>query len=163
MSDEERPEELPKTPAERDYDEDYSSATHYYGEPTSLDQAHDETPRYDEREHGEAPEEPAESERSYERRRLTDDELLKLDSRQRGNNDWFAPGAGVNDEPFDRTWQGAGHREAERRILIRRDIAHDPFVRLVNEERRINGADRRSARNSGGTAAERRKAPARYQ
>ena len=84
-----------------------------------------------------------------------------------GNDEWFARGAGVDDQPFERTWRGGRRPDdeksrtrlsvgspsqtpvLERRTTSRRDIAHDPFVKRISEERRAPGGDRRSRRGPG--------------
>lgn len=93
-------------------------------------------------------------------------------SQQEGNDEWLARGAGVDDQPFERTWRGgrldnesstaklsagsgAGEAVIERRTLDRRDIAHDPFVRLIRDERRNAGGDRRSSRRGPGVRQDR--------
>ena len=83
-----------------------------------------------------------------------------------GNDEWFARGAGVDNEPFERTWRGGRTDDErsgaklsvgsdsqaavlERRTMSRRDIANDPFVKMIAEDRRVAGGDRRSRKGPG--------------
>lgn len=154
-------EERPKTQAEKDYNEHYSSASNYYGGPSRPDPNAVSDRKYDDQEPP-VPVRPDEQDASYDKQRYTDEELSRLNDETHGNDEWFASGAGVQNEPFERRWTGArsststasqrpasgmlrSSHASDRRVFTRRDIGHDPFIeRFGADERRTQISDRRS-------------------
>lgn len=155
-------EERPKTQAEQDYDENYTSAENYYGAPSKSAPEGVAERTYDEKPPS-TPATPADPAASYDKHRYSDEELSKLSADTHGNDEWFASGAGLSREPFERSWNGArfsspatpqrssggiirvGSAAADRRIMIRRDLRQDPFIeRVATDERRSPLFDRRS-------------------
>lgn len=165
--------ERPKTQAEQDYDERYSSARNYYGDSGEAGSKQNADRTYGEQ-GPDGPPDQAEPEASYDRHRYSDEELSRLSDDVHGNDEWFASGAGVAIEPFERSWSGAGSTSSptrpasgilrsspsgDRRVITRRDIGHDPFIeRLGVDERRIQSSDRRS----GSPAKTRKDRPAHF-
>lgn len=156
-------EERPKTQAEQDYEESYTSAENYYGGPSRSGNEGVAERTYEEQAPA-TPGTPADPDASYDKHHYSDEELSKLGDDTHGNDEWFASGAGVSREPFERRWTGArssgsaasqrpasgilraGSAASDRRIILRRDLRQDPFIeRLAIDERRTSSPDRRSA------------------
>ncbi len=170
-------EDRPKTQAESDYEEDYLPAPKYYGD-DSAGPTDRTDPKYDDSAPA-GPATPPEADASYDRRRYSEEELSKLSGGVHGNDEWFASGAGVANEPFERSWTGLRRPSGsttqrpstgilrvsaaqDRRSITRRDLGHDPFVERVGaDERRSMQQDRRSGSATERYAQSRKPAPPR--